>query len=1056
MWAWEVVIDKITIGVFCLGICIFSVVADDSKDTQWVGNRLPSSRGSSIHQFDVRKKKMAVPKAKLTIEKIKQKTIKVAEPPRQFRRYFKEGTDEAELDRVINEEINQLFNLLKTSRRRDLRLRLGSLYVEKAHLIEYQLYEEYDRQMKDFEQGNRKSKPRLKLRPTYVFIDKSIKLFETYRRQYPKDRRMDQVLFFLGVSYSKRNRLSLSRSRYEELVKRFPKSGYIHDVYFELGEYHFNQSQWIKASKYYLKIVKSPRSKLYPFALYKLAWCRFNMGMIKKALAYLTAVIQEGSNQKTDKSVGVSGAGRMHFAKEATNDLPLFYSRSRRSPIKAFRYFYNVSDSSKTALKMLRQLAYAYLDRGHLKGVRITFKQLINEDPFSPEAYEYQYQIIRAYTYAGSRKFFLQELKSWLHKYNPKSNWADHNSNRPDLIQKASKLLEVTIRNYALRMHKNFNKTKDPSAKNQTLFGYETYNKFFKKSKLADQMYFFHAELLFDLKEYRLASKKYMYVMENFKNSQYYETAALNGVLALEKTLPSFNWIRKRVKNKKSYVAFTRPIDDFHKVAHSYISRFPKKSNVPAILYKTAVLHYEFNHYQEAKAQFWQLVKRYPKSSYMEYAANSILDIYNFQKDFEGLRKAAILLLKNPIIAKSSLAKEMRKMLSTIALKNAENLSNNKQYLESARLYKSYADTHLKSPSRVSAYYNAGVNFKKGKDLLNSIKLYNVVLNSRSKEVTRLKMPILKELPELYRQTGQYRKSAHAFSVFARSYPQDPSVANFWYNAALIHDGLNQYSQAKTAYLEYFRRSQKSDKAQALYLLAEMMKRYGKPQQAVSYYNQFLNKGSANHKTLVESAFNIAEIKKARGDIASSKKWYRKTINIYRKYKVGVFYAAQAQFNFVYDNYLDFKKIKIPSNPKRQKQVVQKKLNLFNKLKEDLKGVIRFDSGHQVVASLVLIGLASQHIGEAIYYSPLPKGLNKQEIARYRQALMKTALPFRQEAIKNYNLAVQKSKQLNAYNMQWLKIAIEQLSFFKKAPIVKKPFLRKLTLPVFLIDWSGV
>ena len=220
-------------------------VSEDQEERAPAASR--PSRRKKIRKFRVKKKRMGVPKARMTIKKIERQAIKVAEPPRQVRKYFEAGTDEAELESVINQEINQLFNLLKTSKRRDLRLRLGSLYIEKARLIEYRLYERYDQQMNLFKEKKRKNKPYINLKPTYVYINKAIKLFETYRRQFSRDKNMDQVLFFLGVSYFKRGQLEKGRSRYENLVKRFPKSDYIHDVNFELGEYYFNKIQLEKS-----------------------------------------------------------------------------------------------------------------------------------------------------------------------------------------------------------------------------------------------------------------------------------------------------------------------------------------------------------------------------------------------------------------------------------------------------------------------------------------------------------------------------------------------------------------------------------------------------------------------------------------------------------------------------------------------------------------------------------------------------------------------------------------------------------------------------------------
>ncbi len=1066
MWVWKAVSKFFALCVFILG-CIPLYAEEVSEDKMQnvqveesidqiddrLNSREPAARRRGKNRrFGLQRKKLIVPKSKDTIRRIKRQVIKVATPPRQFRQYFEEGTDEAALEEVINAEIKQLFSLIKTSSRRDLRLRLGSLYIEKVRLIEYRLYEKYDQDIKRFIKKQRAQKPRLNLRSTFVYVDKSIKLFETYRRQFPKDKYTDQVLFFLGVAYFKRGRLTDGKKSYERLVKKFPRSEYITDVNFELAEYHFNQSQWKKALSYYRRIVKNPRLKIYSFALYKLAWCYFNIGQVDRALVNMEAIIREGNRQKARGNMSVQAAGIVHFAKEALNDLVLFYSHSTRSPNLALSYFEKKSGSSVQAMKMLKRLAEAYLDSGHLKGVRITFKQLISEQPNSSRAYDYQYQIIRAYTSAGNRQFFLKELRYWLERFGPTSNWAKLNKHEPQILVKARTLMESTVRNYALQMHQSYRKTRDKVAKGQALFGYELYNKYFKQSKKSDQMHFFHAELLFDIGRYAQAGKYYQYLAENYNRSQYYALASLNSVLAFEKVLPSSQQIKKLVNKKTEFVPFTQPIHTFQKAADYYITHFPSKSNIPAIIYKKGEFHYEFNHHKDALDHFWHIVRKYPRSKYTEYAANLILDIHNTKKDFVALKEAAVQLLKNPTIARSPSAKDIQKIISQIALKSAEDMVKNKHYAKGAEMYQRFADDNPGSPLRLNAYYNAGFYYKESGDMLKALSIYNRVLQSRKATSKKLKQSILKEAPGIYESTGQYMKAAQAFSSYAKAFPNDKVSADFWYNSALIYDGFNRYSQAEQAYLMYFKKSKKAEKTQALYLLAEMLKRRGHITKAVSYYNQFLNRGSSDHRALVESAFKVAEIKKAKGQISQSKVWYQRTVNLYKKYKVGVHYAAQAEFLKVYDTYLRFIKIKIPASPRLQQKVVKEKLALLARLKEELKKVIRYDSGEQVIASLVLIGLASDHIGDAIYNSPIPRGLNKAEIQQYKAGLQKTVEPFKNEAVNNYELAVKKSQQLNNYDSTWIKKALDKLSQYNKSSLSTG----QTVSPVTFYDWSGV
>ncbi len=1010
------------------------------------GERAPSSvrRKNRVQQIRIKKKKIRVPKAKVSAKKIQKQVIKVAKPPRQLRRYFEAGTDEAELESVINQEIDQLFNLLKTTQRKDLRLRLGSLYVEKARFIEYRIYEKYDQQMERFEKGRTKVKPRLNLRPTFVFTNKAIALFETYLRQYPKDRNLDRVLYFLGVSYFKKGNTKQGKKHYEALVKRFPGSDHVHDAHFELGEYYFGLARWRQASTYYKKIIPHRSLRLYPFALYKLAWCEFKQNRVGRAMAHLEAVIREGVRQKNK-------GGKVHFAQEALTDVVLFFSRSRRRPTEALRYFESLSGSSKKAGKMLKNLAYTYLDHGRFANMRSVFKQLIEDSPDSPEAYEYQSQVVQSYTYSGLSSHFLRELKLWLNHYGPRSVWVKKNKNQVELLKKAKALMSHTVRNYALQMHQSFRKTKALSAKNQALITYGLYNEYFP---LSDEMRFFYAELLFDLKKYKEAAAQYLYVVTHFKDSKWYEPSSLNSVLTLEKTLPSSAQIRKQVRGSRRAVDPPPTVLQFQKQALAYAKHFPGKPNVPAILYKVASLSYEFNHYDQALKQFWNLIEKYPSHQYTEYSAHLILDIHNLKKDFEKLKTAAQRLLQNRLIARSPSASEMHKILSQISLKSAERLAAEKKYISSAKMYSDFADRHTSSPLRAVAYYNAGVQFKKSGDTLQALSFYSRAL-ARSRSGAELRKTIFKERPSLYQKTGQYKEAAAAFAHYAKSFPKDKDAVDFWYNAALVYDGLNRYSDAEKSYKEYFHRSKKKSGHQVFFLLAEMFRRSGQSTKALTYYIQFLNQAPPSSPHAVEATFYVAEIYRVRGQKAKADIWYKKIPPLYRRSGVGVFYAAQAQFYLVSKIYDELKKIKIPSHPARQQQAMQKKLKLFNQLKNDLKQVLRYDSGDQVVASLTLIGRAAEHLGDAIYHSPLPKGLNRGEKKKYREGLKKTAIPFKTAAINNYELAVRRAGELKAYNTQWLQTAVKRLAKFKKVSLAPDPSMRKTVFSVQLPSWSA-
>ncbi|MDE0091768.1 MAG: hypothetical protein OXN83_00600, partial [Oligoflexia bacterium] len=229
---------------------------------------------------------------------------------------------------------------------------------------------------------------------------------------------------------------------------------------------------------------------------------------------------------------------------------------------------------------------------------------------------------------------------------------------------------------------------------------------------------------------------------------------------------------------------------------------------------------------------------------------------------------------------------------------------------------------------------------------------------------------------------------------------------------------------------------------------------------AIENYSKYLKTPSSNGSRLVQASFSIAEIyeKKLR-NLNQAHVWYQKTLGLYRRLKVGVSYGARAHFYIVKKSYYDkFSALKIPANPKKQEQVIAKKLKFLKDLETALKPVIRYDDGEQIVASLALIGLANQDLAKAIYLAPVPKGLNKKGQEQYRANIKKIIEPYVQKSLEHYRLAIEKSFKIKVYS-EWISKAYKGLAsielsrgeFSRFAPV--SLFQETFYLP--LIDETG-
>ena len=997
-------------------------IADNKEDSQIDSQREVSS--AKIKRSDIqRDKSFKLPRSQQPKTKAKKKlNLKSVEPP-SSQIYYSQGSDEAELERVMIEEEKQLFKLLKRKKTAELTLRLGALYAERAKLITFKIQSDYDKKLADFKSGLRRSKPYLNLKPAQVYNKKSLKLFEDFKNSYPNHKRMDEVLFFLGFNFYQLQDKQQGIKYYTELERRFPKSLYLYEAWFQMGEHYFQFKNWKKSLNYYRKVSQNKRGKFYFFSLYKMAWSFYKLNYTSRGLAVLKQIIEEGRDFR--KSSG--GDQIFTFTDEATEDLVLFYTFSKKSPRGAKSFFLSLLDDD-LAWGLLKKLAYAYRDTGQSKGVLILFQALIDRDPSGREAFDYKSQIVETVYNSGSVSNIVKAVNEWVIDYGPNSSWAQANQRDKQLFQKSVRLQEVTIRNYTLKNHETFRRTRSKKSKMLALSLYKIYFKHFRESQYLDEMYFWHAELLFDSKRYISAVKAYEEVISLFPASKYVKPAYLNQVLALEKALPKDELIKKLVGEGEQPVEMPRVMKSFVKVSKRYISKFPNAKNTPSVLYTTAALFYKFNQFAPSAQLFRQLSNQYPAHKLAGNVGSILLELYNKNKDYKALEELALSLSQNRNVDKA-LLKEVNSVLEQISFKKAQDLSVNKNYKESALLYEKFAKENPNSPLAVIAFYNAGLNFEKAGDLLRAVPMYSSVLTYKGKSSPKNKKKSQEFLAILYEKLGFYRKSAESYSAFARTYPKDPKSSDFWYNAAVIFEALNDAPSAVYSYKKYFSSSKKSDRYEIFYLIGWLYERNRNWTRAIENYSQYLKTPSSNALRVIQTSFAVAEIyEKKLKNLNQAHAWHQKTLGLYRRLKTGVSYGARSHFYIIKKSYYDkFTALKIPLNPKQQKGAIERKLKLLKDLETALKPIIRYDDGEKIIAALSLIGLANQEIAKALYEAPIPKGLDKKGSLQYKEGIKKAIEPYIQKSLEHYRLAVEKSVKIKGYS-EWISQAYKGLA----------------------------
>ena len=318
--------------------------------------------------------------------------------------------------------------------------------------------------------------------------------------------------------------------------------------------------------------------------------------------------------------------------------------------------------------------------------------------------------------------------------------------------------------------------------------------------------------------------------------------------------------------------------------------------------------------------------------------------------------------------------------------------------------------------------------------------MYSSVLAYKDAKSLKLRNQATEFLPVLHEKLGFYRKAAQGYSAYAVNFPGSPKAVNYWYNAGVIYDAFNSVSSAVKAYNKYYTLTVASDRHEVLYLMGLLYKRNRNWTQAISYFDRYIKSPAAKEGLKkVRSSFEIAEMYQYRlRDKNKALSWHRRTITLHKQLKAGTVYAARSHFVIAREFYDRFNKVKIPIQTAAQKKAVNQKIALLKRLEQELKPVIRYDDGEQLIASLALIGLANEKMAEAVYKAPLPKGLNKASRIKYQAGIKQVITPYAQAAVKSYSLALEKAEKLKIYS-DWVEVASEGLHVVQ---LSKKGFLK--------------
>ncbi len=378
----------------------------------------------------------------------------------------------------------------------------------------------------------------------------TMRLYELILADYVNFDRNDEVLLNLGFNLSETGRPQEAEQRYLMLLDRFRRSRFAADAAVMLGDLYFDVvGNLAKARAQYEWAAKSSSARIQTYAVYKLAWCDFNVGNYEGAREKLQATVSMAEQQKNDRVF-------TDLKTESLSDLVRVFVELKR-PADAVDYFKHHAPSERQ-VDLLIRLADGLQSGGFHEPAVGLYLQLITSHAVDRRMPMLHMAAIRSFEKLKQRDQVKTLASSLGRLLMPQSAWMKANHVDAALVLETLASSEESLRIVVTEYHQEATKTSKRETWQLSRSLYETYLSVFAERRDVVwlnpnliQMQFYFAEVLWALQAWRQAADAYKNVILNYDvaapqvrstdDKKHRKLAAYSAILATERLLGEGN-----------------------------------------------------------------------------------------------------------------------------------------------------------------------------------------------------------------------------------------------------------------------------------------------------------------------------------------------------------------------------------------------------------------------------------------------------------------------------------------------------------------------------------
>lgn len=919
----------------------------------------------------------------------------------------------------------------------DALYRLSKLYYEETSQKIIKDTENYEREYQKFLRGEIQVLPP---EPSTDYSD-TIRVLNTLTKAYPTYKYRDEALYLLAYTYFEQGNIEKGIESYEALIKEYPKSDKLPEIYTRLGEHYFDSDNLSKAVYYYSQVLEHPDSPYYENVIYKLAWTYYHKKRIDEASSFFVSLIDY--NEKKFGSDYSSST-----INEAKNYIAIGYANSVKSMQGAYDFFRKIGGRTYE-YEVLSKICELYASSDRLKEALTSLTFLFNHYPYNPDNPVINEKIINSIKPEQNLKLLTIERDKMIKNFGEGSVWREKNKDNFKAIFTSDQIIKRQLIAAAFYHQEKGDDRKD---RKEYIMAAQLYYDFLRKypmDGLVISARLNYAKVLFNLGDYDGAIQEFSVVEVNTEDEKVREESGFSIVTAWQ------NKLKRQFPRKYSIKDITPMLDEKGKLlptgslndpeeatlsaCKSYESSNPNGKRIAKVLYVKAELFFRNNQFDEAREIYNEIINKFPNEKVALDSTRNMIALYTYESNYSKIEEWSKKLLAsgNTDNSVNRDEREINSLMTGSVFKSAKAMEEEGRFDEAANEYIRLAKQYPKSEYSDAALYNAGLIYEKRGNPSSAIKSYKSMLVKYPK--SKHTIGALFRLAVNYEQQLDFYHAMISYSQITTKYWKSSFAADANYNAGRITRAFNQYDKAADYFTAYSLLSKdKKEKASALLVAAALYEKTGKYIRALNSYDKYIKNNNRDLDGTVMAHISKGRIFELLGKKNSA---YLEYNNVVRRFKASgspdvnpetVSYNAEARFKMVFDMSNRYHSIRVKNTSvKQMKNAYETKQDLLQKLSDQYLKIINLGSPEWSIASLYMIGFNFQKFAEFLYDIPVPKEINTDElINEYKSQIQTQALPYEDNAIEYYEKCISESARLKVVN-DWTRKAKSRLSRLK-------------------------